>query len=57
LVEQEEYVRQATITLRYGVYEVPVLSLGNGTRSMLAIALCECWDYACSLECGLITTQ
>lgn len=41
MVEREEYVRRSTITLRYCDYEVPVLSLGNGTRSMLAIALCE----------------
>lgn len=41
MVEQEEYVRQATITLRYGVYEVPVLSLGNDTRYIPVIALCE----------------
>ena len=41
MVEREAYVRHVTITLRDFHYGVPVLSLVNGRRSMLVIALCE----------------
>jgi hypothetical protein len=41
LDEWEQCVRQVTITLSYFHYEVPVLYVGEGTRYIPMIALCE----------------
>lgn len=52
--EQEQCVRQVTITFPYFRYEVPILYMGNGTLYLLVISLCEM--FGLRMFCGRWTS-